>query len=448
MSMKDLLGKLARIDESMTSAAKKPTGPKFVGKWKGTDPASAAKNKLVGGGCEESILHDLEKALTETPARDLRTEWTLFKESTDEFVLYVNDKPAAKYTKLSQATQDVALLKNRVPSAKLEIKQEVCKLIPVGITEAFIQERVSEGEVIQFPKREVKPQEKKPEAKKDNVKAISKDRYAKTAHNTMQGPNIASIYESENDELVRQVIKLANFYNQSENLKSMFSLEEYIYKKMGVQPKELAESFKSKQEVIDHFVKQGKPAAAGAAAWERGWRGQQAKPTNMKDFKFKNPPSKNWQELDEYGGTGGYGAASQAPTGTTAQAPDPAAQQLKLDQQQIQKSTNNIAGTLNQQGAAQPLNKTKFSDVLTKLDAEPNTNLSAQELQQMGPMAVAASKALQNPQTATQMKQLISKADTMDKQKELKVQQAQQKTGTNPPSGQPTTQPTVPGQTK
>ena len=35
--------------------------------------------------------------------------------------------------------------------------------------------------------------------------------------------------------------------------------------------------FKSKQEVIDHFVKQGKSAAAGASAWERGWRGHAPK---------------------------------------------------------------------------------------------------------------------------------------------------------------------------
>ena len=35
--------------------------------------------------------------------------------------------------------------------------------------------------------------------------------------------------------------------------------------------------FNSKQEVIDHFVKQGKSAAAGASAWERGWRGSAPK---------------------------------------------------------------------------------------------------------------------------------------------------------------------------
>jgi len=53
------------------------------------------------------------------------------------------------------------------------------------------------------------------------------------------------------------------------------------------------------------------------------------------------------------------------------------------------------------------------------------------------------------------MKQLITKADTVDKQKELKVQQAQQQTGTNQPAGQQPQQSTntaqqnpVPGQTK
>ena len=33
------------------------------------------------------------------------------------------------------------------------------------------------------------------------------------------------------------------------------------------------QQFKTKQEVINYFVKRGKSAAQGAAAWERGWRG-------------------------------------------------------------------------------------------------------------------------------------------------------------------------------
>ena len=63
---------------------------------------------------------------------------------------------------------------------------------------------------------------------------------------------------------------------------------------------DLKEGFNSKQEVIDHFVKQGKPAAAGAAAWERGWRGPKAKtPATQAP---KSPQQKYWwqdKDLDE-----------------------------------------------------------------------------------------------------------------------------------------------------
>ena len=97
----------------------------------------------------------------------------------------------------------------------------------------------------------------------------------------------------------------------------------------------------------------------------------------------------------EYGGVGGYGAASQAPQGSTSQTSDPKADQLKLDQAQIAKSTGALKSTLNQQGAATPMNPVKFQDVMNKLNAAPNTNLSNQEQNQMGPLAVAASKIMQ-----------------------------------------------------
>lgn len=346
-NMRDLLGKITQIDESMKSDAKKPTGPKFPGYWKGTDKANQAKNKMVGGSAEESILHDLEKALVENPKANphkLMREFQEFKEG-----------------------------------------------------------------------------------------------------------NVA---DSEYTAGARKAAQLAAFYMQSENLRSMFTVDEYIFKKMNIQ-NTINEGFNSKQDVINYFISNGKTAAQGAAAWERGWRGPQPKAVKTKP---QQAQQKYWwqdkEDLNEYGGVGGYGAASQAPAGTTQQNPDPAAQQAKADAQQIQKSTGQIAGQLNQQGAAQSLNKVKFSDTMTKLDAQPNTDLNAQELKQLEPLAVATSKALQNPQTANQMKQLISKSDTVDKQKELKVQQAQQQTGTNAPAGQQTNQPgqqpqqTSAGQTK
>jgi hypothetical protein len=57
-------------------------------------------------------------------------------------------------------------------------------------------------------------------------------------------------------------------------------------------------TFNSKQEVIDHFVKQGKSAAAGAAAWERGWRG--SKPKTVAKPKPQQPQQRYWwQDKDD-----------------------------------------------------------------------------------------------------------------------------------------------------
>lgn len=80
MDIRNILGKLDQLSEgTMASAKKKPTGPKFTGKMKGTDPASAAKSKYVGG---ESILRDLEAKLNEEPEkRDLMKEFREFKEA-------------------------------------------------------------------------------------------------------------------------------------------------------------------------------------------------------------------------------------------------------------------------------------------------------------------------------------------------------------------------------
>jgi len=154
--------------------------------------------------------------------------------------------------------------------------------------------------------------------------------------------------------------------------------------------------------------------------------------------------------VTEYGGVGGYGAASQAPQGTDNAdgTPDLAKAQQALDAQQIKKSTNLVAPTLDSQGAAQPTNKLKFSDVMSKLDQTPNTDLTNQEQNQLGPLAVAASKALRDPSTANQLKQVITKADQADQKKQAQVKQAQQQIGTNTPGGQQQTpgQPAKPGQ--
>ena len=194
------------------------------------------------------------------------------------------------------------------------------------------------------------------------------------------------------------------------------------------------------------------------------WKGTQKSPPKpgqgvggesvLRDYEkiLKEPKQRNAKDLmreyrefvTEYGGVGGYGAQSQAPQGTNPAQPDPAQAQQAADQQQIQKNTNQLAPTLNAQGASQPLNKLKFQNVMTKLDDKSNQELPASDTKQLAPLAVAASKALQNPQTATQLKQVITRADQMDQKKQQQVQQAQQQPGTNAPAGQQMPQSTTP----
>lgn len=73
--------------------------------------------------------------------------------------------------------------------------------------------------------------------------------------------------------------------------------------------------FNSKQEVIDHFVKQGKSAAAGASAWERGWRGHTPKKKELKqpvrsyhddlDDKRYRETNEDWQKVNKHDKTDG-----------------------------------------------------------------------------------------------------------------------------------------------
>lgn len=70
---------MRRLIESMDSiskAAKKPTGPKFPGYWKGTDTAAQARDKMVGG---ESVIPELAKH-----AKEKTLEWQI-EESYKQF---------------------------------------------------------------------------------------------------------------------------------------------------------------------------------------------------------------------------------------------------------------------------------------------------------------------------------------------------------------------------
>jgi len=77
---------------------------------------------------------------------------------------------------------------------------------------------LDEGTVIAFPKRKKLPQAAKSgptEPKTNNVKVISKDRYAKTGPRTMQGPTMHSVYES--NRLMHSDATVNVFYKPGHN---------------------------------------------------------------------------------------------------------------------------------------------------------------------------------------------------------------------------------------
>lgn len=60
-------------------------------------------------------------------------------ESPEEFVLYVDNKPAVKYSSESDALKDINLIKKKMPNVVLDLKKEVCQVVNI--------KHVSEGSV-------------------------------------------------------------------------------------------------------------------------------------------------------------------------------------------------------------------------------------------------------------------------------------------------------------
>jgi len=97
--------KLLETMDRMSAAERKPTGPKFPGYWKGTDPASLAKDKMVGGA-EESIIKDLHStAKKKVTGWQLQEKYAKFKEQDSN--AYTGIDPVVRQRMgMPPATQD------------------------------------------------------------------------------------------------------------------------------------------------------------------------------------------------------------------------------------------------------------------------------------------------------------------------------------------------------
>lgn len=132
MDIKRLLQTFDVLSEgTMKSAEKHEQGPEFTGYWKGTDKRTPGK-KMVGG---ESIIPELARQSKDgKQQRSLMTDWQEFKEAQEEFVLYIDGKPASKYISHQEAHRDLEFIRNKYPQKRAELKQEVCNLktLPEG----------------------------------------------------------------------------------------------------------------------------------------------------------------------------------------------------------------------------------------------------------------------------------------------------------------------------
>jgi hypothetical protein len=98
MDLRQLLGKLDLLEGTMVQAEKHPTGPKFTGKWKGTDAGTPGRT-LVGDSIEpeESILKDLSKGPTpKTREQELAEQFEQFLQALEEDNLGVEEKRPAR----------------------------------------------------------------------------------------------------------------------------------------------------------------------------------------------------------------------------------------------------------------------------------------------------------------------------------------------------------------
>jgi hypothetical protein len=153
------------------------------------------------------------------------------------------------------------------------------------------------------------------------------------------------------------------------------SIEEEILREwQAFSEQQIDEKFKSKQELIDYFVKQGKSEAQGAAAWERGYRGQRPKVPKARAPSERQ--QRYWwhdkEDLAEYGMTTGGTANSTQPSNTVDQA--------KLNKE-INNTTNNI-NKLKSAGVTLPTGTNQAAKSTVSTANDPKANPTGQNMDQ------------------------------------------------------------------
>jgi hypothetical protein len=257
---------------------------------------------------------------------------------------------------------------------------------------------LDEGTVIAFPKRKKLPQAAKPdptEPKTNNVKAISKDRYAKTGPRTMQGPTMHSVYEDEESfgykSLHPEIFKARQQFPMAKSdmealLMYVQSQEEHDIKRVDrVNDREDAE--------IDQLGK------------EENSLERRLETLSAQLEKLKAQAKTVKEEVPAPVATAGGPAGANQPKTTPGATPqvDPAQQALlKQNQAKMQQNLANL------KSAGVQIDPAKAAQTLQKTDT--GAPMNAMDKDNIAAMAPAIGNVMANPQTATQLNTLIKKA--------------------------------------
>jgi len=93
--------KLLESFDSMNKAEKKSTGPKFPGYWKGNEPASKSRSRMVGS--TESVIKELHKNAASTEFK-LQEQYNQFKQAYGAMDPTIANMPAAEVNKQISGT--------------------------------------------------------------------------------------------------------------------------------------------------------------------------------------------------------------------------------------------------------------------------------------------------------------------------------------------------------
>ena len=448
MSIKNILEKI----DSMNRAEKKPTGPKFPGYWKGKDPASKSKSKMVGSA-QESIVKDLHNF-----AKEKITEWQLqekYNQYKEDNETYTGIDPIVRQRLgMAPATQDEikSYIQKNIPAIRtgdgylttntgvsLDPKKSheplgVFSGGEMDVLNAALKSALPSNVAKPATKPEVKPETKpevKPEIQPEQPVELQRS-VTVEPEPVKQGNIIAPPTTFRNRQLSdlekRNVNALVDqLYADPENPPSPEELER-ILKSAGVKksqpdstvskvtPNTVQNIAKLNQIENPNLIKVGQKIQLPDGRMYTVAKGDNL--WNISRGKFKGAIPKANEALNEYGNAQDPNAQTTSP-----QQSNPAAQQQQQEKEE-QDQRVDVAAAKSLASSIKPalpptVDAGTVASALTKINdqnsGKPAKPLTQPEQMAMGPLNALFARAAETPQTSTELASILRNVNTLMK---------------------------------